>query len=210
MEMFYWNVVDVDTFLKTFRAGNYFLELDPLEGAVEYINKLKEEGNEIYFITRRQNTLKMKHMTKKWLKKQGFKYDKVFFYIKDKGKFGSELGLDLFIDNDEKNVYEAEEYGIKSYLMETKYNKEISDLEETVNCYEEYKTVLSDIDEAKEMIALANKNIKQKGIILKSLGNRKFDIIVANMVFQDVYDLEALLKILETIVLYKFEEPFIE
>lgn len=52
-------------------------------------------------------------------------------------------------------------------------------------------------DEAKEMIALANKNIKQKGIILKSLGNRKFDIIVANMVFQDVYDLKALLKILE-------------
>ncbi len=137
MEMFYWNVVDVDTFLKTFRSGNYFLELEPLEGAVEYINKLKAEGNEIYFITRRQNSLKMKHMTKKWLKKNGFKYDKVFFYIKEKGKFGSELGLDLFIDNDEKNVYDALEYGIKAYLMETKYNKEVPDLEK-VKSWEEF------------------------------------------------------------------------
>ena len=75
MEMFYWNVVDVDTFLKTFRSGNYFLELEPVTGAVEYINKLYDEGNEIFFITRRQNKLKMKMMTKKWLKKNGFKYE---------------------------------------------------------------------------------------------------------------------------------------
>jgi uncharacterized HAD superfamily protein len=137
MEMFYWNVVDVDTFLKTFRAGNSFLELDAKEGAQEVINKLYDEGNEIYFITRRNNSFKMKHMTKKWLKKNGFKYNKVFFYIKDKGKFGSDLELDYFIDNDEKNVYEALEYGIKSYLMDTKYNKDVLDLER-VNSWSEF------------------------------------------------------------------------
>lgn len=141
MEMFYWNVMDVDTFMKTFRSGNYFLELEPLEGASEYISKLYEEGNEIYFITRRQNTFKMRSMTKKWLKKNGFKYNKVFFYIKDKGKFGSELGLDYFIDNDEKNVYDALEYNIKAYLMDTKYNKDVTDLERVKSWKEFYNKI---------------------------------------------------------------------
>ena len=143
MEMFYWNVVDVDTFLKTFRSGNYFLELDPVAGAVEYINKLYDEGNEIFFITRRQNKLKMKMMTKKWLKKNGFKYNKIFFYIKDKGKFGSDLELDYFIDNDEKNVYDALEYGIKAYLMETKYNKDIEDVDRVKSWEEFYNKIHS-------------------------------------------------------------------
>jgi len=141
MEMFYWNVIDVDTFLKTFRSGNYFLELDPVEGAVEYINKLYEEGNEIYFVTRRQNTFKMKSMTKKWLKKNGFKYNKVFYHIKEKGRFGAELGLDYFIDNDEKNVYDAIEYGIKAYLMSTKYNKDVTDLKRVKSWEEFYNKV---------------------------------------------------------------------
>ena len=60
MEMFYWSVVDVDNFLKRFRKGNAFYELDEKEDAALYISKLYDEGNEIYFITRRQNTLKMK------------------------------------------------------------------------------------------------------------------------------------------------------
>ena len=141
MEMFYWNVMDVDTFLKTFRSGNYFLELEPKEDAALYINKLYDEGNEIYFITRRQNTLKMKSMTKKWLKKNGFKYNKIFFYIKDKGKFGSDLELDYFIDNDEKNVYDALEYGVKAYLMDTKYNKNITDLERVSSWEEIYNKI---------------------------------------------------------------------
>ena len=137
MEMFYWNVMDVDTFMKTFRAGNYFLELDPIEGAQEYINRLYNKGHEIYFITRRQNKIRMKMMTKKWLKKNGFKYNKVFFHVRDKGKFGAELGLDYFIDNEETNVYAAQEYGIKSFLMSTNYNKKVKDLDR-VNSWEEF------------------------------------------------------------------------
>ena len=141
MEMFYWNVIDVDTFMKTFRGGNYFLELEPIEGAVEYINKLYDDGHEIYFITRRQNKLKMRSMTKKWLKKNGFKYNKIFFEIKEKGKFGESLGLDYFIDNDEKNVYDALEYNIKAYLMSTKYNKDVTDLKRVRTWKEFYSKV---------------------------------------------------------------------
>ena len=141
MEMFYWNVVDVDTFMKTFRSGNSFWELDTIEGAVEYINKLYDEGNEIFFITRRQDSFKMKHITKKWLKKKGFKYNKVFFNIKEKGEFCVRMDIDCFIDNDEKNVYEALEYGVKAFLMDTKYNRNVTDLERIKTWSEFYNKV---------------------------------------------------------------------
>ena len=44
MEMFYWNVMDVDTFMKTFRSGNYFLEL-------EEVKKNSDKDCVIYFKT---------------------------------------------------------------------------------------------------------------------------------------------------------------
>ncbi len=66
MEMFYWSVVDLDNFLKTVRDGKFFLSVDPIEDASKFINKMKEEGNKIVFITRRQNTFNVKHSTKKW------------------------------------------------------------------------------------------------------------------------------------------------
>ena len=34
-----------------------------------------------------------------------------------------------------------------------KYSKEMSDLEDIVNCYKKYKKILNDIDEAKEMLS---------------------------------------------------------
>ena len=141
MEMFYWSVVDVDNFLKKFRKSNAFYELEPKENAAKYITKLYEEGNEIYFITRRQDTFKVKAMTKKWMKKNGFKYNKIFFHIKEKGQFCHEYDIDLFIDNDEKNVYEAEEYKIDSLLMATRYNENVEDLRKVYSWEEIYKYI---------------------------------------------------------------------
>ena len=138
MEMFYWSVVDVDNFLKRFRKGTAFYELEEKEEAPLYISKLYDEGNEIYFITRRQNTMKMKSMTKKWLKKKGFKYNKIFMEIRNKGEFCHNLDIDIFIDNDEKNVYEALEYKIDSLLMATKYNEDVEDLRKVHNWKEIY------------------------------------------------------------------------
>jgi 5'(3')-deoxyribonucleotidase len=141
MEMFYWSVVDVDNFLKKFRKSNAFYELEPKEYAAQVITKLYEAGNEIYFITRRQNTFKVKSMTKKWMKKNGFKYNKIFFHIREKGKFAEDLGIDLFIDNDEKNVYEALEYNIDSLLMATRYNENVTDLKRVNDWKEIYKYI---------------------------------------------------------------------
>ena len=74
-EMFYWTTEDVEKFIKYLRGSNLLYNVEPIEGSLEYINRLNEEGNEIYFITKRMNSLKIKNLTKKWLKQHGYKGD---------------------------------------------------------------------------------------------------------------------------------------
>ncbi len=123
MEMFYWSVLDFDGFMKTVRNGRFFKELLPIDDAALYINKLREEGNKIYFITRRINSFRVKYSTKKWLKKYGFNYDKLIMYAKDKGSVCQKENVELFIDNDIKNVLSVKECGINVVLMADVYNK---------------------------------------------------------------------------------------
>lgn len=129
MEKFYWNVYHVDDFLDKIRKGNYFLELDVKAEADKYITKLYNEGHEIYFITRRRDTLGVKMKTKKWLKNKGFKYHKIVFGIVEKGQYCKDNKIDLFIDNDYRNVERATKLGVRSLLMADDYNKDIEDCE---------------------------------------------------------------------------------
>ncbi len=128
MEKFYWNVMDVDGFMNVIRKGKFFSEINPISDAVSYVNKLYEEGNDIYFITRRSNNLKTKMMTKKWLKKNGFKFHKLVMGGEDKATMCKDIGIDIFIDNDEKNVRKVGNLGIKSILRGTIYTSEVKDL----------------------------------------------------------------------------------
>lgn len=128
MEMFYWSVVDVDNFLEYIRNGKFFLELEPIDGALECINSLYNDGYKIVFITRRKDSFRVKSITKKWLKKIGFKYHKLILGAKEKGRICEDLGISLFIDNDIKNVYDAIHHGIDSLLINDGYNKDEDEL----------------------------------------------------------------------------------
>jgi len=132
-DMMYWNEQEVSEFLKYIRRGMYFYNLEEKDNSHEIINYLYDKGIQIYFITRRHNSKNTKSLTKKWLKKHGFKYHKIYFNVIDKGKLCSELDIDLFIDNEEGNVYQALEYNIDSLLIDTKYNKNVSDLKRVNN-----------------------------------------------------------------------------
>lgn len=139
MEMFYWSVLDVDSFLNYIRNSKFFLEVEPIDGSVEYVNKMYDEGNKIVFITRRHNCLKVKHITKKWLKKYGFKYHKLILGAKKKGEICDKEGVSFFIDNDIKNVLAVKDYGISSFLIKDVYNKDEDELEVLDNWEEVYK-----------------------------------------------------------------------
>ncbi len=138
MEMFYWNVLDVDSFFKYLKNSSFFLNLDMIEDANKYINKLYDEGNEIIFITRRRKSIKLLMNTKKWLKKNDIKYSKLYLGIKDKGLLCKDLNIDIFIDNDSNNIEEASKYGIDALLMTDRYNKRIRKCNRVNNWKEVY------------------------------------------------------------------------
>ncbi len=141
MEKFYWNVMDVDGFMKIIRKGKFFSELNPIEDAVMYVNKLYDDGNEIYFITRRKNDFITKMKTNKWLKKTGFKFHKLIMGGIDKGTMCKDLGIDVFVDNDEKNVRAASKNGINSILKGTLYTSDVKDLTKYENWKDIYKHI---------------------------------------------------------------------
>lgn len=141
MEKFYWNVMDVDGFMKVIRKGKFFSEIVPIEGAPEAVSRLYDEGNEIIFITRRKNNLKTKLMTKKWLKKNGFKFNDIYMGSEKKGAVCKKLGIDVFVDNDERNIREAKKEGIESILRGTPYTSDVKDLKSIENWEDIYKYI---------------------------------------------------------------------
>ncbi len=145
MDMFYWNVMDVDNFLKSVRNSKFFDGLNVKDSANEYITKLYNEGHKIIFITRRSDKFATKIATKKWLKKNGFKYHKLILGCKEKGNMCLNNDIDLFIDNDYKNVYDALSNGIDAILMGDDYNKD----ENEVKRVESWKEIYDYVNEVK-------------------------------------------------------------
>ena len=141
LEKFYWNVYDVDAFLQRVSKSDFFLDLEVKEEANKYISKLFEDGHEIYFITRRLNSLKSKLKTKKWLKKNDFKYNKIAFGKMKKGKYCKDNGIDLLIDNDSKNIEEALNFGLDALLMLDDYNKYLRKYKKAHNWKEIYEYI---------------------------------------------------------------------
>lgn len=146
MEMFYWSVMDVDNFFKVIRSGDFYSTVDPIPKAALYVSKLYDEGNEIYFITRRSSKFKTKHSTKKWLKKYGFKYHKLLLGSIKKGEICAANNINMFIDNDEKNVIDATSRGVDSILKGTIYNKE----ENKLNRIEDWEDIYNYINGVKK------------------------------------------------------------
>mgnify|MGYP003316938722 CR=1 FL=1 len=126
VEMFYWSKDNVQSFFNYVRGTSFFLELEPIPGSKEYINKLYDEGYEIYFITFRtnKNPLVLK-MTKEWLKNNGYKYHKLFMRSDDKGVVCKENEVRVFIDNTYEHIVAAEACGVDTILFDTIYNKDI-------------------------------------------------------------------------------------
>lgn len=137
-DMFFWDIYNVNDFFDYIRNSKFFLTIEPMPQAVEIINKLYEEGYEIIFITRRQDNSKTIRMTKKWLKKNGFKYQKLITGSVKKYETCTTEKIDFFIDDDEKNVQAVLDEGIDAALIDGPYNKENKKLNRLMNWNEIY------------------------------------------------------------------------
>lgn len=112
--------------------------------AGEVIEKLKNEGNEIYIITARYFTDKekaegknMETIVSKWLKENKIYYDKLIFSPKDKRKICLENKIDIMIEDSEKNINELSEILEKVICFDAAYNKECKK-ENIIRCYSWY------------------------------------------------------------------------
>ncbi len=132
-----------DTYYKNILEESY-----PMEDAVSIINRLKEKGNEIYFITARLLNIKncdTENITKDSLKKYNISYDKLIINAADKLKFCLENKIDIFIEDSFDTCKELESHGIKVFLMTTKMNENIdSGSIERVHSWKELEIKLMD------------------------------------------------------------------
>lgn len=104
---------------------NVLEECIMLPNANKIIQKLKEEGNEIHFITARLMNIKncdTETITRNSLDKFNIPYNSLNLYISDKLTFCKDNGIDLLIEDSYETCRELTDNGIKSILMTTKMN----------------------------------------------------------------------------------------
>ena len=123
-------------------------ECTMLPNADKTIQKLKEEGNTIHFITARLMNIKncdTEAITRRSLDNFNIPYDSLNLHISDKLTFCKEHGIDVLIEDSYETCIELTDYGIKSILMTTKMNSNIEDKEILrVNNWDEiYKEIIN-------------------------------------------------------------------
>lgn len=105
-------------------------QVEPRPLTKKYLDKLYEEGHEIYIITARssQELRDPRKISIKWLKKHKIPFEKIFVNIENKGLICKQNNVDLFIDDLPRNIDSAVSYGIKTFIMNSVtneiYNKE--------------------------------------------------------------------------------------
>ncbi len=116
--IFGWNEEQTNYFFRNQRI-KVIDEATPRINAREVINKLKDEGNNIYIITAR--TTKFDDIpyerAKKWLDKNGILYDKLVVNAIDKAIVSKELAINLFIDDQLNNCMNLSKNGINTIRL---------------------------------------------------------------------------------------------
>ena len=118
-------LISLEEYLEIMRKYEWLMQEIPLkENVKEILNKLKEEGNKIIFITARGNTYSDPYkITKEYLDKLSIPYDKIIVNALEKGIVCKEEQIDLFIDDSIRNCKDVSQNGIEVLMMETYFNE---------------------------------------------------------------------------------------
>lgn len=108
---------------------NIIINVKPKTLALEYLNKLHEEGNKIVLITARweANNFDVRKTTEEWIKKNNIPCDKLIINAENKLVAAKQENIDIFIDDSYKNCKMVSESGIKTYIMDTRVNRGLED-----------------------------------------------------------------------------------
>lgn len=129
-ERFYWTSEEKKAFFNYFRKNKLYLKAKPKGDALYYLEKLYNEGYEIYFLTRRKKDEKLDilSITKNDLISKGFKFTDCYIGLSKKGEACKNLRIDVFIDDAVIQIEDVNNYGIKTILIDNWYNKEYKGL----------------------------------------------------------------------------------
>lgn len=103
-------------------------ECTMLPDANKIIQKLKEEGDTIHFITARLMNIEgcnTEKITRESLANFDIPYDSLDLHVSDKVTFFKENNIDLCIEDSYETCRQLTDNGIKSILMTTKMNQQI-------------------------------------------------------------------------------------
>lgn len=144
--MFDWSQEETETFYKS-NIERIAKELDIIENAEKYINKLKENGYKIYIISGRDNKEYSNpyKITSDWLNKFNIKYNELIltnsYDSHEKTQVCIEKNIDIMIDDSVRICKDLKEYGINVLLMDTDYNKYCTDIKRINNWQEIYEYI---------------------------------------------------------------------
>lgn len=129
-ERFYWTSEEKKAFFNYFRKNKLYLKAKPKGDALYYLEKLYNEGYELYFLTRRKKDEKLDilSITKNDLISKGFKFTDCYIGLSKKGEACKSLGIDVFIDDAVIQIEDVNNYDIKTILVDNWYNKEYKGL----------------------------------------------------------------------------------
>lgn len=122
-----WNDETKFEFFKKYYK-NVLEECTMLPDANKVIQKLKEEGDTIHFITARLMNIEgcnTEKITRESLANFDIPYDSLDLHVSDKVTFFKENNIDLCIEDSYETCRQLTDDGIKSILMTTKMNRQI-------------------------------------------------------------------------------------
>ena len=137
---------------------NVLEECVMLPNANSIIKKLKDEGNEIHFVTARLMIIEncdSKKITIDSLKRYNIPYDSLNMQISDKLDFFKKNNLDICIEDSFETCKQFEENGIKSVLMTSKMNERIDS--GTITRVNSWNELYEEIQKYKHEIGIENK-----------------------------------------------------
>lgn len=131
VEAFGWTSEQADKFWNKYLV-EYVTQSPARRFAKEIISKLREEGNNIYIITARDESGmppeyygKMQQLTREWLERYEIEYDKLIF-AKDSEKMERclENNVDIMIEDSPRNIRNISSK-VKVIKFDCQYNKDV-------------------------------------------------------------------------------------
>lgn len=141
-EIFSWSKqVDME-FWKEYKI-KYATEEGPRPFAKEVLDKLKEEGHNIYIITARSSEFadreaknKMEEMVKNWFKENELYYDELIFSTVNKLENCKEKNIDIMVEDSPHNIKQLSEF-LPILCFDARYNRDIEG-KNIIRCYSFY------------------------------------------------------------------------